>query len=370
MPLTIAQAVKRLLIKDPFYGLFLTKVDRRFDDSVPTACVCKKGIGVELLINENFWNSLSDNAEIAILQHEVGHILHGHLTMGPLFPNHKHFNIASDAHVNSFIENLPPGCILPENYNLPPMCGTKFYYENIPEEKDDENNTLDVHDWKSFENLSETEKKLVQNQIDHMAKQSAEQVQKMAGKIPGQFKDYIDSLFKQRPAVFNWKNYFRRVVGNSIRSYIKSTRYRPSFRFKGQPGNTLKFKPKVLVAVDTSGSVSNEELQEFFGEVNHLYKSGVCVDVVEFDTMIQSKFEYKGAKTEIPISGHGGTDVTSTVEYYIAHKEYSTLVVFTDGYLSVNHLPLAQNLIWIITSDGCRQDYPGISIHIPKQIKD
>jgi predicted metal-dependent peptidase len=202
-----------------------------------------------------------------------------------------------------------------------------------------------------------------------MAKQSAEQVQKMCGTIPGQFKDYIDGLFKAREAVFNWKNYFRRVVGNSIKSFIKSTRYRPSFRFKGQPGNVLKFKPKVLVAVDTSGSVSNEELQEFFGEIQHLYKSGVSVDVVEFDTQIQNKFEYKGAKTEIPISGRGGTDCHSTVDYYIQHREYSTLVIFTDGYLTVNDLPLCQNLIWIITSDGYRQNYPGISIYIPKQNK-
>lgn len=367
MPLTIAQAVKKLIIKDPFYGLFLTQLDRYFDDSIPTAAVRRKGINIELLVNEKFWDSLSDLARIAILQHEVGHILHGHLTMGPLFSNHKHFNIAADCHVNSFIENLPPNAVTPDKYNLPSMLGTKFYYENIPEDKDDE--TLDVHDWKDFQDASDVEKKLIQNQIDHMAKQTAEQVQKMAGTIPGQFKDYIDGLFKQRPAVFNWKSYFRRVVGNSIKSYIKSTRYRPSFRFKGQPGNTLKFKPKVLVAIDTSGSVSNEELQEFFGEVQHLYKSGVCVDIVEFDTQIQNKFEYKGAKTEIPISGRGGTDVTSTYDYYTKHREYSTLVVFTDGYLSVNHLPIAQNVIWIITSDGYRQKYPGTSIYIPKQIK-
>ena len=369
MPLTIAQAVKRLLIKDPFYGLFLTQVDRRFDDSIETACVKRKGIGVELLINEKFWNSLSDKCEIALLCHEVSHILHNHLTTQADYPNKKHFNVAADVMINSFIEDLPPGGLTADKYNLPPMLGTKFYYENIPEEKD-EDPPFDIHDWKEFQDLSDTEKKLIQNQIDHMAKQSAEQVQKMAGTIPGQFKEYIDSLFKQRPAVFNWKNYFRRVVGNSIKSYIKSTRYRPSFRFKGQPGNVLKFKPKVLVAIDTSGSVSNEELQEFFGEVNHLYKSGVCVDIVEFDTQIQSKFEYKGAKTEIPISGRGGTDVTSTVEYYAQHREYSTLVIFTDGYLGINHLPHVPNLIWIITSDGSRQNYPGISIYIPKQIKD
>lgn len=364
MALTIPKAVRKLLIAEPFYGLFLLSLDKKFDNSIPTACVRRKGINIELLINEKYWNSLSDECEISVLKHELGHILHKHFEMRESFPNAKHFNISADCQVNSFINEMPPDWCTADKYNLPPMLGTKFYYENIPEEKDDD---AKDHDWSTFENMSEAEKKLVSNQVDHIAKQSAEQVQKIHGSIPGEFVDYIDSLFKKKPAVFNWKNYFRRVVGNSIRSFIKSTRYRPSKRFKGQPGNVLKFKPKVLVAVDTSGSVSNNELTEFFSEIEHLYKSGVCVDVIEFDTRIQNKFEYKGAKQEIKIAGRGGTDAAEAVDYYAQHREYSTLVIFTDGYLDLGHLTRVQNMIWVITSDGCHQEYPGITIYIPKQ---
>ena len=80
MSLTIAQAVKKLLVKEPFYGLFLLSLNKFFDNSIPTACVCRNGINVELMINEKFWNSLSDLEEIAVLEHEISHILHGHLT--------------------------------------------------------------------------------------------------------------------------------------------------------------------------------------------------------------------------------------------------------------------------------------------------
>ena len=368
MPLTITQAVKKLLIQDPFYGLFLLSLDKRFDSSIPTACVARNGINVELLINEQFWNSLTDLEEIAVLEHEINHICHHHMTMQESFPNKKHFNIAADAEINCYIKNLPKDCIKPEKFGLMPYMGTKFYYENIPEKEDPKNDTLDVHDWKDFENLSEAEKKLIQNQVDHIAKNTAEQVQKMQGNIPAGLTDYIKSLFVKREPVFNWKSYFRRVIGNSIKSYIKSTRYRPSFRFKGQPGNCLKFKPKVLVAVDTSGSVDNTELQDFFTEIQYLYKTGVAVDVIEFDTRIQNKFEYKGQKTEIKIVGRGGTDVTECFNHYKEHREYSTLVVFTDGYLSIN-LPKCQNVIWVITSNGQRQNYPGTSVYIPKTNK-
>lgn len=366
MGLTIAQAIKKLLIKEPFYGLFLLSLNKKFDTSIPTACVSRAGINVELLINKDFWDSLTTDQELAVLEHEVLHLCHHHLTMQADFPNKKHFNIASDVEINSYIKNLPDGCLTADKYNLPPTMGTKFYYENIPEDKDD-HKTLDVHDWKDFQDLSEAEKKLIENQIDHIAKQTAEQVEKMCGNIPAGLTDYIKSLFVERPAVFNWKSYFRRVIGNSIKSFLKSTRYRPSHRFKGQPGTCLKFKPKVVVAVDTSGSVSNDELQDFFTEIEYLHKSGVGVDVLEFDTNIQNKFEYKGKKTDIKIVGRGGTDVSPCFDYYKQHKEYSTLVVFTDGYLNIRHLPKCQNVIWVITSNGQRQNYPGISIYIPKK---
>lgn len=368
MALTIPQAIKKLLIKEPFYGIFLLSLNKYFGDSVPTAAVCRNGIDVDLVINKEFWDSLTDLEEIAVLEHEVGHILHKHLTMGDSFSDKERFNYAADCEVNSYIENLPFGCIKAQLYNFPDKKGTKFYYDNLPKSMQQQQ-TLDVHDWKDFEGLSDAEKKLIENQIDHIAKQTAEHVMKQCGSIPGQFKEYIDSLFAKKPAVFNWKSYFRRVVGNSIKSFIKSTRYRPSRRFKGNPGNVLKFKPKVLVAVDTSGSVSNKELQDFFCEIRHLYKTGVTVDVIEFDTQIQNKFEYKGQQTDIKIYGRGGTDATEAFKYYVEHKEYSTLVVFTDGYLYIDKLPKAQNVIWIITSDGERQDYPGISIYIPKENK-
>lgn len=52
--MTIPQAVKKLLIREPFYGLFLLSIDKYFDDSIETACVRRKGINTELAINYEF----------------------------------------------------------------------------------------------------------------------------------------------------------------------------------------------------------------------------------------------------------------------------------------------------------------------------
>ena len=45
---------------------------------------------------------------------------------------------------------------------------------------------------------------------------------------------------------------------------------RPSRRFPDSRGIKFKRKPHVLVGVDTSGSVSNEELEDFFSEIYYL----------------------------------------------------------------------------------------------------
>ena len=191
---------------------------------------------------------------------------------------------------------------------------------------------------------------------------------KQCGKIPGQFKEYIDSLFEVKPQIFNWKAYFRRVIGNLITSEIKLTKMRPSRRFPDARGIKMKRKPSVLVGVDTSGSISNDELLDFFSEINHLWKSGVSVTIAEIDTQINRIYEYKG-HFDGEINGRGGTMMDDLFIHFLENKnKYSTLVLFTDGYFNINTHNV-QNMVWVLTSNYCQQNYPGITIKIPKENK-
>ena len=374
------RAVKTLLIREPFYGLFLLNLNRYYGDKCDTACVCRNGINTELCINKKFWDTLSDDEQLAILRHELGHILFKHITSSEYFGDHDKFNIAADCEVNSYIPILQkdPYCY-PARWNLENNKGTKFYYENLPDEPDqpndgskgnngDSSNSYDPNDshasWKDFQDLSDTEKQLIENQIDYQAKNTAETCQKLIGSIPGELKEYLDSLFKIKPQVFNWKAYFRRVIGNLIISELYLTRMRPSRRFPDSRGVRFKRKPHVLVGVDTSGSVSNEELEDFFSEIYYLWKSGVKVTIAQMDTKIEHIEEYNG-KFNKEIYGRGGTEFTDLINYYNERKkDFSTLVIFTDGYVSLN-LPPFRNGVWVITKNGQHQDYPGTTIYIP-----
>ena len=367
------RAVKTLLIREPFYGLFLLNLNRYYGDKCDTACVCRNGINTELCVNKKFWDTLSDDEQLGVLKHELSHILFKHITSSEYFGDHNKFNKAADCEVNSYIPVLQKDpYYYPARFNLENNKGTKFYYEKLPDEpdqpQDDSGNSYDPNNshasWKDFQDLSDAEKELVNQQIDYQAKNTAEHVQKLIGSIPGELKEYLDSLFKIKPQVFNWKAYFRRVIGNLITSELYLTRMRPSRRFPDSRGVKFKRKPHVLVGVDTSGSVNDKELEDFFSEIYYLWKSGVKVTIAQVDTKIEHIEEYNG-KFNKEIYGRGGTEFTSLINYYNERKkDFSTLVIFTDGYVSLN-LPPFRNGVWVITKNGQHQNYPGTTIYIP-----
>ena len=267
--------------------------------------------------------------------------------------------------VNSYIDNLPVDAVTADKYGVPPMCGTKWYYENIPEEKDDDD--INNHDWDDFNNCSEAEKQLINNQIDHIAKQTAEQVNKMApGKIPACLRDYIDELFKPKERHFNWKSYFRRMLGTVIDIELKKTRKKESIRFPDASGLKHKKKSNICIIVDTSGSVSDLELKDFFSEIYHVWKAGAEITIVENDAAIGRIYKYNG-KWDGTVTGRGGTIFNEAVNWYNDHRrDFNTVIFFTDGYADVN-LNIYGESIWVITSDGCHQNYPGKTLYIPKQ---
>ena len=236
-----------------------------------------------------------------------------------------------------------------------------------PEEFEKEFNHFDDHStWDGFDDIPEATKQLMQNNINTILKNTAEQVEKMRGTIPGEFSELIEKLRQKKPEVFNWKAYFRRLLGSIYDVNIRSTRRKESKRFSEAAGIQHKKKVSILVAIDTSGSVTQKELQEFFSEIDYAYKDGARITILQCDTRINAIEDYDG-KNIPEIKGRGGTDFNPPVDYYVKHKkEYASLIYFTDGEapLPTKH---PQGMVWVISSIGHHQDFPGKSIYIPRE---
>ena len=234
--------------------------------------------------------------------------------------NHEIANIAEDIHINQYVDpqrNYLGKYFYPESINVPNALGSREYYRLIVNNKTDikvryvagsgkgdpmidpeslNGQMVDDHSKmaEDFGDLTDAEGELISNQIDHIAKNAAEQTIKQRGTIPGCFKEYIEGLFKQKPPVFNWKKYFRRLIGTQISIDLKKTRKKESIRFPDSSAVKYRKKSKILVAIDTSGSVNDKELCDFFSEINHICKSNVDVDICECDTRIDRIYKYTG----------------------------------------------------------------------------
>ena len=373
---TLSKTSKDLMLKEPYYGFFLILLNKLWYTKIPTAGVSKQGINYQLVINPTFWEELSEDHRLGLLKHELLHIAFGHLSSVFKFSDRKLANIAMDMEINQFIipEWLPTGGIDIDKYpelNLDRKAGCRYYYDMLRESKDkkDKNGTSgsdafdklcdqmdgdgeglpDHSTWDEFENLTEAEQKLIEKQTQRLLGAAKEQTLKKQGKIPGELSDLI-LLDVIVPPKFDWKGYIRRFTGISTKVFTKKIRRKENKRYEGNPGLKIKMRQKMLLAIDTSGSVSTKELGEFMNEIYHIYKAGVEITIVQCDTKINSIEDYKG-KFELNISGRGGTEFDPVLDYFEKNPQFTSLIYFTDGECYTNKKP-SKKVLWVLSEQS------------------
>lgn len=82
---TVSRIIKTLMQTNPYYGLFLCGINKKFSDEISTAGVCFSGINHELLINKDWWYSLDNDMRESVLHHEALHICFYHTVDGKLW---------------------------------------------------------------------------------------------------------------------------------------------------------------------------------------------------------------------------------------------------------------------------------------------
>ena len=381
--LSLSKTAKALMLLEPYYGFFLIMLNKTWRQDLPTAGVSKNGINYQLAINEEFWTSLSEEHQLGLLKHELLHIAFGHLTSFGSFSDKKLANVAMDMEINQYIDTdwLPKGGIMIEDYedlNLDEKAGCRYYYKKLQElqQEKDKNGTCgneamdkllddiangDIPDhstWEEFDDLSEAEKKLIDKQLQKVLSDAKEQTVRKRGRIPGEIEGVITIEEIVAPK-FDWRGYMRRFTGISTKVFTKKIRRKENRKFPESPGLKLKMKQHMLLGIDTSGSVSDSELQEFMSEIHHIYKAGVDVTIIQCDTSINSIEPYKG-KNELNVLGRGGTEFDPVLNYYNENqKRYTSLVYFTDGECYTRVKPKG-HVLWVLSERSqMNEDLPG-----------
>lgn len=399
----LAKVCKELLLEDPFYGSFLMMLDKQFSDKVPTAGVSIKGIAYKLYMNEEFWKSLSLDHRKGLLKHELLHIALFHLTefQDLNLKNKEIANIAMDLEINQYIRKdlLPEGGQTLDLYpelNLKEKAGTHYYFEELTKasknpgscpnldkmleaaangievcivEGDGAGDKIEVNvpnhsTWEESDNIDEATKKLIDNHLKTILNEVADQIAKSRGTVPGEIATILEKINHEEPPKFDWRGYLRRYAGGSVKTYTKKTRRKYNKRFEENPGLKIKQKKHILVALDTSGSVSNEELVEFMQEIHHIYKTGSDVTIAHADAAIKKIHPYN-PKDEYNIFGRGGTSFDPVVDYYAENKrKYTCLIYLTDGEAPAPTTPV-NKILWVLSSKSNMTDHlPGQTIKL------
>ena len=319
----LMEARCRLIAVDEWYGIMASKMVWRRADEVNT-------MGVRMLSNGNilcrwsgpFVNSLKTDHLIAVIKHEIEHIVRVHVVRW-YGRDATLWNYAADMLVNGTsdhpnIDDLPYSPVFychPEHDKT-----TEEVYDwldkhsiKLPVDRD----FLDNHDeWK--------ESTAGEDQARQMAKEWTEEATRRAGAAPGHLTQAIQALQNEL------KQYVGKQVG--IRRKTWSRRSRREDRF-GVKGVSSHGSTKLVVLCDTSGSISERMLRQFFSELE-LMSTKFKITLVQFDHVVQSVEKYRrGDWKKIEVHGRGGTSFVNAINTLKELKIVGRVnIILTDGY--------------------------------------
>ena len=200
------------------------------------------------------------------------------------------------------------------------------------------------------DDISEAQAEQVKQMVETMLDFAAQECEKSRGTIPSEMVGRIEQIRKKPKPVTDWKRHFRRYLGNEFTDILKKSKKRESKRFPDAAGTRHRRKSKILIGIDTSGSVSMPEYNEFFGQIKTMIAT-TDFHVIECDARIQHEYDFNGKISQV-LHGGGGTDFQPVIDHFIEHrKEYEALVYFTDGGADIpRNTP--KDTLWVISSQG------------------
>ena len=201
---------------------------------------------------------------------------------------------------------------------------------------------FDDHDWDGAKEMTETEKKDLEREIDQAIRQGVMAHQKIAGTGGGDLdRDLLDLL---EPKV-DWREMLREFVKSTCSAKDTSSWRKVNRRFLStgvyMPSLIGEKVGHLVIGVDTSGSVGQEELSGFLTEVRAIAEEvrPSQVDLIYWDSRVASHEEYTEHMVGDIINstkprGGGGTS-PSCVQAYLKEKMIvpECVIMLTDGYV-------------------------------------
>lgn len=323
----------RLLLRHPFFATLLLSTPSRETREIPTAATN----GRELLWNPDFMDKLDVDETQGVMAHEVLHMalehclrLHGR--------NQILWNVATDYAINLIITEaglkLPAGGLLDDSYK---GMSADEIYDKLQQQmqkggagaskikKDSMHGDVLSPGEMTEEERVQTERKIRQNvaQAANMAR--------MAGKLSGGLERLVDQLLNPSvPWQVLLRDYMTRVSKDDESWSRRNRRYSHAFL----PARYSERMGEIVLIGDTSGSITEEELNRVAAEVNAIAEQvrPELIRVVWADTVVAHEETFEtGQEIKLKPAGGGGTDMRVPLRH-VEQYDAQVVVLVTDGY--------------------------------------
>ncbi len=294
---------------------------------------------------------------------------------------------ATDYVVNSMLVNN--GMQLPEYANFNEKFNGMYaeeVYQILRDDMSDNNSSMeeqveeivegdDVHNENIYmqdeqvasSDAKETKSEQASTQKEELSSQNLPNDEELLQELKEQFEQIFQKLNRQGtlpkdlkfvvPEYFSHKVDWREFLYGYIAAYAKSTySFVPpnmKYLYRGIYLPSLSSDLlRIVIAVDTSGSVDESLLSLFVAEVNSIMQSypNYEIDFITADAKIQSRNVYlPGENIAYEMSGGGGTDFRPVFEYIDQNINYPTLLLyFTDGMGTFPKNEPTYDVMWVM----------------------
>jgi predicted metal-dependent peptidase len=354
----LSKARTRLILDHPFIGSLALHLEMKPTDAAwcPKTTTNAKAI----FYNEDYIDSLKLDETIYVLAQQALHCGLSHFARRGKRDKQRG-DVACDYAVNAILDDEdmqgPPGTLLEKSYKGMTAEEIYPYIENFDDQDRQEQEPLDGDSGQGEQqdqqknNVSSEELKQLDKQWQ-MRLANALQQAAQAGKLKGELKRMVKSLLE---AQMPWRNLLAHYVNQSAREDYRY--HRPSSRRGGEaiyPSLRSDYVD-VIVVLDTSGSISEGELNSFVAELDSIKgQARARITLFACDTEIDpaTPITFEPWDTfEMPkdIKGGGGTEFKPVFEYI--EREYmrpDLLIYFTDAKASFPAQEPNYPVIWLV----------------------
>lgn len=349
----LEQTKAKLLLEQPYFGSIASTLKPKLNENIQTFASTPEFFEY----NDDYIDCLNDNELSFLLTNSAMHQAFG-------YENRKEgrmdwlWVMAQDYAINSLLVNngleLPDALLYDEKFDT---LSTEAIYQILENEIDDEKHTP-----KDVENIR-YEKMPDVNEYDQNPtdiKDTHEQIlnkSKALGDIPLGLDILVPKLAQ---STISWSEELYTVIENAVKfDYSLSTPNKRYLSLGVALPSLSGTKVKLIIAIDSSGSIDDILLSKFLSEVDSIINSfeNYEIDLLITDAVVQEHhILYPGDELEYKIKGGGGTNFEETFNYIDENIDenidgVTLMLYFTDG---LGKFPLDEpmyDVVWVAPNE-------------------